>query len=354
MRSKEPHSPARSELLTALLSCRGAFIGVAAFSAASNLLMLTGSIFMLQVYDRVLPSRSVPTLVAMAILAGGLFSIQALLDIIRGRLLVRIGASLDEKLNLRIYQALIHLPLKSANYSGGTQPLRDLDTVRAFLSGFGPSALFDLPWLPIFLAVIFALHPLLGVTALAGAIVLIALTVFTELLTRVPIREANAHGMVRQGLAMANLRNAEAVSAMGMVGALSQNWSVANRDHAISQRRVSDVTVGLGSASKVFRLMLQSAMLGVGAYLVIQHQATAGIIIASAILTARALALLTRRSPTGRRSVRPSKVGSASGNSWLGFPSSRRRCRCRARAKPYPSIMRVWSPRGVRGCSCKM
>ena len=290
MPSKEPHSPARSELLSVLLCCRGAFIGVATFSAASNLLMLTGSIFMLQVYDRVLPSRSVPTLVAMAILAGGLFSIQALLDIIRGRLLVRVGASLDEKLNIRIYQTLINLPLKSANYGGGTQPLRDLDTVRSFLSGFGPSAIFDLPWLPVFLAVIFAFHPLLGVTALAGAIVLIALTVFTELLTRAPIREANAHGMVRNGLATANVRNAEVVSAMGMVGAMSENWSAANRKYSISQRRVSDVTVGFGSASKVFRLMLQSAMLGVGAYLVIQQQATAGIIIASAILTARALA----------------------------------------------------------------
>ena len=288
--SKRPGSPGPSELRAALASCRGAFIGIGVFSTASNILMLTGSIFMLEVYDRVLPSRSLPTLAALAILAAGLFALQALLEVIRGRLLIRIGASLDESLSLRIYHAVIRQRVKTALHDEGTQPLRDLDTLRSFLSGFGPSPIFDLPWLPVFLILIFALHPLLGLTALVGATVLAALTLLTHVSTHAKLQAAHAQGLLRNRLASASLRNAEVVSAMGMAGAMSEQWGEANRKFAITQRRVSDVTVGLGSVSKVLRLMLQAAMLAVGAYLVIEQQATAGIIIASSILTARALA----------------------------------------------------------------
>ena len=118
----------------------------------SNILMLTGAIFMLEIYDRVLPSRSIPTLVALCILAAGLFAAQGLLDLIRGRILVRIGARLDEQLNARVYEAIVRLPLTVGNRTDGLQPLRDLDNVRNFLSGVGPTALFDLPWLPVYLA----------------------------------------------------------------------------------------------------------------------------------------------------------------------------------------------------------
>ena len=149
----------RSELAEALAACRGAFISIGLMSGMSNILMLTGALFMLEVYDRVLPSRSVPTLIGLVILAAGLYTAQGLLDMIRGRILVRIGSRLDEALSGRVYETIVRLPLKVGNRNDGLQPLRDLDAVRSFLSGTGPTALFDLPWLPIYLAICFLFHP---------------------------------------------------------------------------------------------------------------------------------------------------------------------------------------------------
>ena len=158
----------RSELAEALRSCRGAFLGVALFSGISNVLMLTGSIYMLQVYDRVLPSRGVPTLIALTLLAVGLFCAQGFFDVIRARILVRVGASLDEALNARVYEVIVRQPLVLGARDSGGAPLQDLDNIRAFLSNQGPIALFDLPWIPLYLAVIFAFHTWLGVAALGG------------------------------------------------------------------------------------------------------------------------------------------------------------------------------------------
>ena len=236
----------RSELGAALGACRSAFIGVGVMSCVINVLYLTGSFFMLEVYDRVLPSRSIPTLVGLLVLAG--------------------------------------------NRSEGLQPLRDLDNIRAFLSGMGPGALFDLPWLPLYLAICFAFHPLIGVTALVGAIVLIVLTILTEYLTGDPMKRATSLASRRQDLALTSRRNAEVLMAMGMAGRVGQRWEDSNRDYLASSQRASDVAGGLGAIAKVMRMMLQSAVLGVGAYLVINQQATAGIIIAGSILSARALA----------------------------------------------------------------
>src|SRR4029078_12650806 len=155
-------TPGRSELGNALAACSGAFISIGLMSGMSNILMLTGAIFMLEVYDRVLPSRSVPTLVGLVILAAGLYAAQGLLDLLRARILVRIGARLDEALSGRVYETIVRLPLKVGNRSDGLQPLRDLDSVRAFLSGAGPNAMFDLPWLPIYLVICFLFHPYIG------------------------------------------------------------------------------------------------------------------------------------------------------------------------------------------------
>src|SRR6201990_277487 len=143
----------RSELGEALRACRNAFLGVGVMSSMINLLYLTGSFFMLEVYDRVLPSRSVPTLVGLVILAATLYIAQGMLDLIRSRILVRIGNRLDETLSPRIYDTIVRLPLKVGNRTDGLQPLRDLDSIRAFLSGGGPTALFDLPWLPVYLVI---------------------------------------------------------------------------------------------------------------------------------------------------------------------------------------------------------
>ncbi|MDB5565950.1 MAG: type secretion system permease/ATPase [Tardiphaga sp.] len=284
------HASAGSELGDALRACRGAFLGVGLMSCMINLLYLTGSFFMLEVYDRVLPSRSVPTLVGLIILAGGLYVAQGVLDLLRGRILVRVGTSLDEALSPRVFQTVVRLPLVAGGHNEGLQPLRDLDNVRAFLSGMGPSALFDLPWLPLYLAICFAFHTMIGVTALVGAIILVLLTVLTEYMTRRPAREANSLAARRSDIAAASRRNAEVVVAMGMAGRLTRRWADANEDYLAGNRRTSDVAGGLGAIAKVMRMTLQSAVLGVGAYLVINQQATAGIIIAGSILSARALA----------------------------------------------------------------
>jgi len=280
----------RSELGDALRACRGAFIGVGVMSCMINLLYLTGSIFMLEVYDRVLPSRSIPTLVGLVILAGGLYVAQGVLDLIRGRILVRVGTSLDETLNARVFETVVRLPLMVGSRNEGLQPLRDLDNVRSFLSSMGPGAFFDLPWLPFYLAICFAFHVLIGVTALVGAVILITLTVVTEYMSRVPAREAMGLAARRNDLAATSRRNAEVLVAMGMSGRLTKRWSEANENYLSGNQRASDVAGGLGAIAKVMRMTLQSAVLAVGAYLVIHQEATAGIIIAGSILSARALA----------------------------------------------------------------
>src|SRR5215475_3053951 len=288
--SDRKQAPVRSELAQALAACRGAFYGTAVISGMSNILMLTGAMFMLEIYDRVLPSRSMPTLVGLLVLATTLFTALGILDAIRGRILVRIGGALDETLSGRVYDTLMRLPLKIGARSDATQPLRDLDAVRSYLSGLGPVALFDLPWIPLYLAICFIFHPLIGFTALAGAIILIALTLLTEILMRAPAEAATEAAIVRNSLAEASRRNAEALVAMGMAGRIAARWNEANRQYMHSQQEASDLGGGLGATSKVLRMMLQSGVLAVGAYLVINQEASAGIIIAGSILSARALA----------------------------------------------------------------
>ncbi|HZL38755.1 MAG TPA: type I secretion system permease/ATPase [Pseudolabrys sp.] len=288
--SRTNYPPTGSELSAAMASCRGAFLGTALISGMSNILTLAGAMFMLEVYDRVLPSRSMPTLVGLVVLVGGLFTALGLLDAIRGRILARIGGMIDEALSGRVYETLVRMPLLIGNRSEGLLPLRDLDAIRSYLSGLGPVALFDLPWIPLYLVICFAFHPLIGFTALAGAIILIGLTVLTEVLVRAPTKAATEAAISRNGLAETSRRNAEALTAMGMVGRIAERWSEANGQYMRSQRRASDVGGGLGAISKVLRMMLQSGVLAVGAYLVIHQEATAGIIIAGSILSARALA----------------------------------------------------------------
>ena len=280
----------RSELGEALRTCRSAFVGVGVMSCMINLLYLTGSLFMLEVYDRVLPSRSVPTLIGLAILAGGMYLAQGVLDLLRGRILGRIGTALDESLNRRVFETMVRLPLVVGSRNEGLQPLRDLDNVRSFLGGLGPGAFFDLPWLPFYLAICFAFHVMIGLTALVGAVILVGLTLVTEYMSRAPAREATGLAARRNDLATTSRRNAEVLVAMGMSGRLTGRWSKANQNYLDGNQRASDIAGGLGAIAKVLRMTLQSAVLAVGAYLVINQQATAGVIIAGSILSARALA----------------------------------------------------------------
>jgi ATP-binding cassette subfamily C protein PrsD len=255
-----------------------------------NILLLSGSLFMLQIYDRVLPSRSIPTLVALTLLVVVLYAVQGILEIVRGRILGRIGASLDEALGRDVFEAVVRLPLQARSGSDGLQPVRDLDQLRGFLSGSGPTALFDLPWMPIYLGLCFLFHDLIGVTAMAGAAILITLMLLAEVLARKPARAAASHGAARLAMAEAGCRNAEVLEAMGMRGRLAARWRSASDLHLQSHMAASDVSSGLGTASRVLRMMLQSGVLAVGAYLVVHQEATGGIIIASSILVSRALA----------------------------------------------------------------
>jgi PrtD family type I secretion system ABC transporter len=279
-----------SELRQAFSRYRAPLLSIAFFSGIINILMLTGAMFMLEVYDRVLPSGSVPTLVALAMLASVLFGSQALLDVIRSRILVRIANSLSRSLGQRIFDALLHIPLAARSTGEGLLPLRDLDQVRSFISGGGLLTLFDLPWIPAYLIFCFALHFWIGITASVGAFVLLTLTLITEFLTRKPAAEATHCAAQRDAWTHAGMRNAEAATAMAMREQLLAIWEKLNFRFLKAQERAHDTSGGFGALSKTLRIMLQSAVLAVGAYLVIHGQATAGIIIAGSILSARALA----------------------------------------------------------------
>ncbi len=267
-------------------------IAAGVFSAIVNVLMLTGALFMLEVYDRILPSRSIPTLVAMGLIVLVLVAAQILLDIVRSRLLVRLGNVFHRAVAPKAFLASVRLPvLRKAGEKAG-DPVHELDTIRSFMSSAGPVVLFDLPWLPIYLVVVFALHPLLGWTAAAGAVVLIVLTLTTDLASRRPTRRAAGASKIRNQRLGEARRNAEALVSMGMLKPLTDYWERSDTSYLAEQNRLSDITGGLGSLAKGLRLLLQSAVLAVGAYLVIVDQASAGVIIASAILANRALAPL--------------------------------------------------------------
>ncbi|WP_145722098.1 type I secretion system permease/ATPase [Mesorhizobium tianshanense] len=285
-----PSEPQRTTLAAVLASFRRALAGIALMSGVVNVLALTGSFFMLQVYDRVIPGRSLPTLVGLAVFAGTLFVFQGVLELIRSRLLVRIGMALDAQLSGQAYTALMHLPLRTKLAGDGLQSLRDLDQVRSFLSSPGPIALFDLPWMPLYLAICFLFHFWIGMTALAGAVILFSLTLFAEARTREPARRANGQAAARNTLAEATRRNAEVLQAMGFGTRIAERWSSVNADYLNTNAKASDLAGTLGTLSKVLRMMLQSGILAIGAYLVIHQEATAGIMIASSIMMSRALA----------------------------------------------------------------
>ena len=281
---------APSEIAEALGRCRSAFVGIGVFSCLINILMLTAPLFMLQVYDRVLPSHSVPTLVGFAILAIVLFASQGVLDAIRGRVLLRIGNSINTDLSDRVYDLVVRMPLAMRGSGDGLQPMRDLDQIRSFLSGPGPAALFDLPWMPLYVGVCFLFHSLIGIAALAGAVIMIVLTLLAEFATRVPAKETVGLAATRNALLDASRRNAEVLHAMGMGPQLAARFDAVTKDYLSSHRRASDRAGMLSALSRVMRLVLQSLVLGLGAYLVIHQEATAGVIIASSILVSRALA----------------------------------------------------------------
>src|SRR6478609_9720979 len=239
-------------------------------SGLINLLALTGSFYMMQVYDRALTSGSVQTLAALSALAIGLYLFQGAFDVIRSQVLVRVGARLDKKIAPLAHRGAIDMPRFGFSTSEGLERGRDVDTVRGFLGSQGPAALFDLPWMPIYLAFIYFLHPMLGALTFAGALVLVALTVVSEVMTRRLIVSTRKAAMERNGIADCNARNAEVLKAMGFAGRAVARFNEANAEHLDLQTRANDITGSFAAVSRVLRMVLQSALLGLGAYLTIK------------------------------------------------------------------------------------
>ena len=267
-----------------------AILTLVLISSVINILYLTGSLFMLEVYDRVLPSRHLATLAGLCAIAATLFIFQGFLDFLRGRILTRVGLHLDQSLHDRVYNIIVRMPVSARGSTDSLQPLRDLDQVRSFVSGAGPIALFDLPWMPFYLTICFIFHPLIGLVTLCGGLLLLSFTLATDVMLRAPSRAGSLYSGRRNALLEAARRSVEAVQSMGMMDRLGIRWKHANDDYLESQRIASDIGGGFSSASKILRMMLQSAVLAIGAYLVINQEASAGIMIASSILTSRALA----------------------------------------------------------------
>ncbi len=266
------------------------FIAVGLFSGVINLLALTGSFYMLQVYDRVLPSNSVPTLIGLTVLMALLYVANGFLDFIRVRVMGRVGVRVDNDVRASVFRAIRLMPLKFRKAGDGLQPVRDLDTIRGFCSGMGPTALFDLPWVPIYLFIVFLLHPVLGLFALFGAIILVTLTLMTEHQTRGPTLSAVSSASERFAFGEETRRNAEVIHALGLGDRMLARWESLTARHVTDQMIANDAATGIGSISKVMRLFLQSGILGLGAWLVIQGEVSAGTIVASSIIMARALA----------------------------------------------------------------
>lgn len=265
-------------------------VGIAVFSGVVNVMMLSGSIYMLQVYDRVIPSRNVATLLGLSLMVLCAYLTQGYFDALRSRMLCRVATLFDAGLQEQIHTALATLPLRGAKPMLMQQPLRDLDQIRVFMSGMGPTAFLDMPWIPIFLIALFLFHPLIGLTALAGTIAIIGMTLLSERLSRGAAKAAMELSAQRQVLADATQRNAEVIKALGMLDRFTARWSRANERYLQENIRASDVAANLGSAAKVLRYLLQSGMLGLGAYLVVIDKASGGVMIASSIMMGRALA----------------------------------------------------------------
>ena len=273
---------------------RKEFKAVAVFlfwiSGIINVLALTGSFYMLQIYDRALTSGSIPTLAALSVLVIGLYLFQGVFDIIRSQLLVRIGARFDRLLAPIAHRVSVDMPRFGFSTGEALERGRDVDTIRSFMGSQGPVALFDLPWVPLYILFVYFLHPVLGAITLGGAFVLTLLTVWTELKSRKLASAAQQAHLVRNAIADSNARNADILKAMGFAGRAVARFNEANQDHLTLQTRASDVIGTFGAFSRVLRMVLQSALLGVGAYLTIQGQMSAGAIIAVSVASSRALA----------------------------------------------------------------
>lgn len=279
----------KNEIEQALLAFKSTFWTVGVFSAITNLLMLVPSLYMLQVYDRVLASRNEMTLLMLTVLMLGAYVLMSGLELVRSFVLVRVGAKFDLMLNKRVYTAAFEQNLKSAGGNAG-QALSDLTNLRQFLTGNGLFAFFDAPWFPIYLFVIFVFDIWLGLFAMIGSFLLIALAFINERVTKAPLSEANSMAIASTTMATNNLRNAEVIESMGMLPNLITRWFKTHNKFLVLQAEASEKAAKIAAVTKFVQVSLQSLVLGFGALLVLENQITAGMMIAASILVGRTLA----------------------------------------------------------------
>jgi PrtD family type I secretion system ABC transporter len=277
------------ELRNILKKFRGAFFAVLIFSMIINLLVLISPLYMLQIYDRVLISGSSETLLLLSIIAIFLLVLLGVLEVIRSRILVRVSLSMDDKLSNRIFDSIFASSLVSSS-SNQSQSIRDLGVLRQFMTGTGLFAFFDAPWTPLYIAVIFSIHPWLGFLSLAGAILIFILALATEIVSRTPLKEAAQNSSLANTFTESSLRNAETLQALGMLDPIKNRWRK-NHDAMLLHQAVASDRVGLLlGATKALRISLQVGILGIGAYLALDQIITPGAMIAGSIIMGRALA----------------------------------------------------------------
>ena len=282
-------SPGASLLRDTFRRCRPALLFAVLFSSTINLLMLVPPLYMMQLYDRVLSSRSEATLVALTALALGAFAAMGLLEVTRSRILVRVSARLDNLLSPPIFDAVFRNHVRTMG-GARTQPLNDVATVRQFVAGQGLFAFFDIPWTPIFLLLLFLLHPILGLLSLGGGVILVILAFATERTTRTRLAAATRNSVAAANFAETSLRNGDAMTAMGMLEAIKTRWMRRHNDSLRLQSGASDWAGILTNTSKVVRIALQSLILGTGALLAIEGKISPGLMIAASIIGAKSLA----------------------------------------------------------------
>ncbi|MFT6104721.1 MAG: ATP-binding cassette subfamily C protein [Paracoccaceae bacterium] len=280
----------RKELRDARALGRGLFTSSFVFSVFVNLLMLTGPLYMLQVYDRVLGSRSEETLLALSVLVAFLYLMMGILDYSRGRIMARAAARFQSLLDKRVFAAVLRAEATKPGMEGASSGLSDLEIVQRFMGSPVLLAFFDMPWTPIFIGAIFIFHPWLGIMAVTGGLVLVTVTLLNQWLTRVPSLEAAGLGHRANQMAEQMRTEAEMIQSLGMRGATFARWQEARGKALTTGLGAADTAGGFTASTKTLRLFLQSAMLGLGAYLVLQNEMTAGAMIAGSILLGRALA----------------------------------------------------------------
>ena len=283
-------SPSENSLHTALKACRESFLSVGFFSFFINALMLVPTFYMLQVYGRVITSGSLTTLSMLTLIMTGLVITLGCLEWTRSRIMVRVSNRLDMLLSRQVYKASFKRALESGGMDASAQPLNDLTGLRQFLSGNGLFAFFDAPWLPIYIAVMFMFHPWFGWVATGSALLLLLLAFVNERLTGPTLAQANKEHIGASLYTTKNLRNAEVIESMGMLETLMDRWWNRQKNVLMLQSRASDKGAMISTLSRSFRILVQSLILGLGAYLAVDHQVGAGLVFAGSVLLGRALA----------------------------------------------------------------